>query len=53
MLEKVSLLINKMQHLEVCKTLWKIRFDEVNNKVLRKGLLRRTSFDESIQVQVV
>lgn len=48
MFEQVSLLSNKMQHLKVCKTLRKLRFDEVNNNVRRR--IARVS-TKSIQVQ--
>jgi len=36
MLEQVSLLHNKIRHMEVCKTLRKLRFNKVNNKVRRR-----------------
>jgi len=49
MLEQVSLLSNKMRHLKVCKTLRKLRLDEVNKNVRR----RIVPFSaKSIQVQV-
>jgi len=53
MLEQVSLLPNKIRHLEVCNTLWKLRFNKINDKVRRKIVRNVRASTKSIQVQVV
>jgi hypothetical protein len=53
MLEQVSLLSNKMRPLRVCKTPWKLKFDEVNNNVCLKLVWNVRIFFMNVQVQVV
>jgi hypothetical protein len=53
MLEQVSLLSNKMRHLRVCKTPWKLRFDEEDNNVRLKIVWDVRIFAMNVQVQAV
>jgi len=53
MLKQVSLLPNKIRHLEVCNTLRKLRFNKISDKVRRKIVRNVRASVKSIQVQVV
>jgi len=53
MLEQVSLLPNKIWHLEVRNTLRKLRFNEISDKVRWTIVRNVRASAKSIQVQVV
>jgi len=53
MLEQVSLLPNKIWHLEVCNTLRKLRFNKTSDKIRRKIGRNVRASAKGILVQVV
>jgi hypothetical protein len=53
MLEQVPLLSNRMRRLRVCKTPWKLGFDEVNDNVRLEIVWNVRIFAMNVQVQAV
>jgi len=53
MLEQLSLLPNKIWHLEVCNTLRKLRFNKISDKVRRRIVRNVRASAKSIHEQVV